>query len=72
MVEISFRLVDFMDARPLPRATVEFTLTVVPRFPVLPDGGPGPPQEPRPDERFGGIAAADGRHRPGRARGAEL
>ncbi len=52
MVEISFRLVDFMDARPLPRATVEFTLTVVPRFPVLPDGGPGPPQEPRPDERF--------------------
>ena len=34
MVEIEFHLVDFMDARPLPRASVEFTLTVVPRFPV--------------------------------------
>ena len=52
MVEIEFHLVDFMDARPLPRASVEFTLTVVPRFPVLPDDGPGPPQPPRPDQRF--------------------
>ena len=52
MVEIEFHLVDFMDARPLPRASVEFTLTVVPRFPVLPDEGPGPPQPPRPDGRF--------------------
>lgn len=52
MVEVSFRLVDFMDARPLPGATVEFTLTVVPRFPLLPDEGPGPPQPPRPDDRF--------------------
>ena len=33
MVEIEFHLVDFMDARPLPRATVEFTLTVVPLLP---------------------------------------
>ena len=52
MVEIEFHLVDFMDARPLPRASVEFTLTVVPRFPVLPDDGPGPPQPPRPDDRL--------------------
>ena len=52
MVEIEFHLVDFMDARPLPRATVEFTLTVVPLFPVLPEDGPGPPQPPRPDERL--------------------
>jgi hypothetical protein len=52
MVEISFRLVDFMDARPLPGAAVEFTLTVAPLFAVLPDDGPGPPQPPRPDERL--------------------
>jgi len=52
MVEIEFHLVDFMDAGALPRASVEFTLTVVPRFPVLPDEAPGPPQPPRPDERF--------------------
>lgn len=67
MVEISFRLVDFMDARPLPGATVEFTLTVVPRFPLLPDEGPGPAQPPRPDERFAEslgqtvVTGADGR-----------
>jgi hypothetical protein len=68
MVDVQIRFVDFMDARPLPRATLDVLLTVVPLFPVLPDG-PGPPQPPRPDDRFAevltlsAVTDADGRAR---------
>jgi hypothetical protein len=52
MVMVAVQLVDFMDARPLPGATLDFTLTVVPRFPVSLPEDPGPELEPRPDSRF--------------------
>ena len=55
MISVAMRLVDFMDARPIPGAGLDVSLTVVPLFPVLPDEAPGPPLRPRPDHRFAEV-----------------
>lgn len=52
MVSVDVHLVDFMDARPLPRATLDVSLTVTPFFPVNLPEDPGPELPPRPDRRF--------------------
>jgi PhoD-like phosphatase len=55
VVSVTMRLVDFMDARSIPAARLEVSLTVVPLFPVLPDEAPGPPVRPRPDHRLAEV-----------------
>jgi hypothetical protein len=70
VISVVLRLVDFMDARALPGATLDVSLTVVPRFPVAPDeGDPEPEFELEADNRFAEVLSesvvtdSDGRAR---------
>jgi hypothetical protein len=61
MVRVSLGFADFMDARPLPQASIDVDLRVAPRFKeVIQLEGFKPKQVLRPDFRFGELLSASG------------